>query len=164
MILEGFMEKIKNLKVNMEAKILAASNVVIVPHNGIDFDAIGSAVGLSSIVRKLKKQPIIVVDDPIYKMDHGVGLVIEDAKKETIILTREKYLQAKDDKDLYILTDVNNNVIGSFESDNRFIPIGYTLQSLSTVVIDAEDSAHFNDVLYSTCSTPLYAFKLYKCD
>ena len=107
------MEKIMNLKVNMEAKILAASNVVIVPHNGIDFDAIGSAVGLSSIVRKLKKQPIIVVDDPIYKMDHGVGLVIEDAKKETIILTREKYLQAKDDKDLYILTDVNKSYMVS---------------------------------------------------
>ena len=104
------MEKIKNLKVNMEAKILAASNVVIVPHNGIDFDAIGSAVGLSSIVRKLKKQPIIVVDDPIYKMDHGVGLVIEDAKKETIILTREKYLQAKDDKDLYIIDGIRHKV------------------------------------------------------
>lgn len=62
------------------------------------------------------------------------------------------------------LTDINNNVIGRFEADDRFVPIGSTFQSLSTVVIDAEDSAHFNDVLYSTCSTPLYAFKLYKCD
>ena len=48
------MEKIKDLRVNLESKILSSSNVVIVPHNGIDFDAIGSAIGLASIVKRLK--------------------------------------------------------------------------------------------------------------
>ena len=49
------MEAIKKLRVNMEQKILEANNVVIVPHTGIDFDAIGSAIGLSLIARRMKK-------------------------------------------------------------------------------------------------------------
>ena len=46
------MQNIKNLKVYLESKILASNNVVIVPHMGIDFDAIASAIGLSQIAIK----------------------------------------------------------------------------------------------------------------
>ena len=107
------MENIKNLKANLESKILSSSNVVIVPHNGIDFDAIGSAIGLASIVKKLKKVPIIVVDDPYSKMDYGVSLVIEEAKNEYSIVNKDKYLQNADPDDLFILTDVNKSYLVS---------------------------------------------------
>ena len=43
------MEDLKNLKMSLERKIIEASNVVIVPHNGIDFDAIASAFAIALI-------------------------------------------------------------------------------------------------------------------
>ena len=46
------LEEIRNLKVNLESKILKAKNVVIVPHMGIDFDAFASAIGISLISSK----------------------------------------------------------------------------------------------------------------
>lgn len=102
------MEQIKNLKVNLESKILeSGNNVVIVPHIGIDFDAIGSAIGLSLIVKKLKKVPIILVDDLTYKVDSGVQLIIDEFKNNVQILNKEKYLQINNPNDLFILTDVN---------------------------------------------------------
>ena len=39
------METVKDLKVNLESKILASKHVVIVPHTRIDIDAFASAVG-----------------------------------------------------------------------------------------------------------------------
>lgn len=51
----GAIETVKDLKINMEQKILEANNVIIIPHNGVDFDTIGSALGISLLVRKLKK-------------------------------------------------------------------------------------------------------------
>lgn len=103
------MEKIKNLKVNMEQKMLLAENIVIVPHNGIDFDAIGSAIGLSVIAKKLKKPSYIIVNDQPYKVDQGVQAIIEEAKKDFSIINKDKYLQIKGENDLFILTDVNKS-------------------------------------------------------
>ena len=37
----------------MEQKILESENIVIVPHNNIDFDAMASALGISLIAKKL---------------------------------------------------------------------------------------------------------------
>ncbi len=101
------MESIKNLKIFLEAKILESSNVVIVPHRGVDFDAIASALGLSFIAKELEKPSCIIVDDPIYKIDRGVGLIIEEARPNFTIINKETYLQTQTEEDLFILTDVN---------------------------------------------------------
>lgn len=108
---------IKNLKVNMEQKILESENIVIVPHNGVDFDAIGSAIGISLIAKKMKKPASIVVDDPFHKIDPGVQLVMEAAKSEFPIINREKYLQGRKDDDLFILTDVNKSYLVSLKDE-----------------------------------------------
>jgi len=101
------MQDIKNLRVNLEQKILQSGNIVIVPHVGIDFDAIGSAIGISLIVKKLKKASFVLIDDPIYKVDHGVQLIIDEAKEKYPIVNKEKYFQIAPPNDLFILTDVN---------------------------------------------------------
>lgn len=111
------MESIKDLKVNLESKILNSEKVIIVPHNGIDFDAIGSAIGLSLIVKKLQKISHIVIDDPIYKMDHGAKLVLDQAKNNYSIINKEKYLQLANSNDLYILTDVNKSYLVSLSKE-----------------------------------------------
>lgn len=98
---------IKNLKLNIEQKVLGAKKVVIVPHKRIDFDAIGSALGLAVIVKKMNSVPLIVVDDDISKMQRGIQNIIQDVKEDYKILTRDEYLKIKENEDLYILTDVN---------------------------------------------------------
>jgi len=111
------METIKDLKVCLENHILANDNIVIVPHNNIDFDAIGSAIGLSLIAKKFKKQSCIVVDDPIYKIDHGIQVIIDDARGQFSIINREKYLQNASPDDFFILTDVNKKNLISLNSE-----------------------------------------------
>lgn len=131
------MLEIKNLKVNLDSKILESKNVVIVPHLGIDFDAIGSAIGISLIVKHLKRVPIIIVDDPFYKIDHGVQLIMDDAKKDFQILNTEKYQKIARDDDLFILTDVNKKDMISLKdqikNEDKTIIIDHHEEDLSTV-------------------------------
>ncbi len=111
------MEDLKNLKINLERKITESSSVVIVPHNGIDFDAIAASFAIALIAKKYRKQHYIVVNDPIYKIDHGVQLIMNDAKKDFVIVTKDKYLQYKNDKDLIVLVDVNKNHLISLKEE-----------------------------------------------
>ncbi len=105
----GAPQKIKNFKVNLEAKILSSKKVIIVPHLNADFDAIGSAIGLTFIVKKLKKVPTILIDDPYQTLDPGVQKIIGDVKQDISIVNCDSYLKNKDENDLFILTDVNKS-------------------------------------------------------
>ena len=131
------MEEIKDLKVNLESKILQSEKVVIVPHLGVDFDAIGSAIGLSLIVKKLKKASIILVDDPNYKIDYGVKLIMDESKKDYPIITKEKYLQQASSDDLFILTDVNKDYLIALKDmlndKNKVIIIDHHEEDKSTI-------------------------------
>ena len=111
------MESIKDLKVNLESKILASNNVVIVPHTRIDMDAFASAIGISLVVSKLQKKSSILIDDAAYSIDNSVKTVIEDAKKHFNIVNFEKYSKNKDENDLFILTDVNKSNLVCINKD-----------------------------------------------
>lgn len=54
-----------------------------------------------------------------------------------------------------------NNDSYHLELAEEYIPISDKLVPISTVITDAENSYHYNDVLYSSCSKPLYAFKYF---
>ena len=122
------METIRDLKVNLESKILSSKKIVIVPHNRIDFDAFASAIGVSLIVEKLEKKSMILIDDPIYNLDSSVKNVIDDARKHFNIINKEKYIKTKDKDDLVIFTDVNksnlvciSDYLNEIAFENRFI-------------------------------------------
>lgn len=115
------MEGIKDLKINLEQKILQSNKVVIVPHNVIDFDAIGSAIGLAEIVKKLKKVPYVVVNDLQYKLDKGVQIILNNIKDKTTVINKEKYLEIKEPNDLFILTDVNKEYLISLRDEIKRI-------------------------------------------
>jgi c-di-AMP phosphodiesterase-like protein len=106
---------IKNLKVDIENKVLRSKRVVIVPHNveknNVDFDGIGSAIGLSLIPRKMDRESIIVSTDSLYGVDPGVRMIIEKNKKKYNIINSEKYGKIHDEDDLFILTDVNKTYL-----------------------------------------------------
>lgn len=102
---------IKNLKVNLETKILGSNQVILIPHNNIDFDAIASTIGISLIAKKLKKPSHIIVADPAYKIDYGVQMIIDEAKSNFSIINSEKYSTIKSADDLFVLTDVNKDYL-----------------------------------------------------
>lgn len=115
------MEKLKEFKTNLEERMESASNIVIVPHEVIDFDAIASSIGIALFAKRMKKNCSIIVNDPSYRMDHGVQLIINEAKKELSIVNYEKYLQTKDENDLFIFMDVNKKKLVCLkeELDNK---------------------------------------------
>ena len=102
---------IKYLKSIIEGKINKCDRVVIVPHNNADFDAIGSALGISLICKKHNKPFTIIVNDPPHIIEPGVKKIINECNKEFLIQKKDKYLKNKnkDEKVLYILTDVNKH-------------------------------------------------------
>ena len=102
---------IDNLRVNFESKVLASGKVILVPHRTADFDAIGSAIGLSLAVSKLKKTSMIIVDDKAYELDRGVYSIIKDTRTNHGIVTKSKYLSKAQDDDLFIMTDVNKSYL-----------------------------------------------------
>ena len=119
---------IKNLKLNLEQKVIGSKKVVIVPHNRIDFDAIGSALGLAVIVKKMNARPIIVVNDNIKDMQRGIQIIMNDVSKDFEIVSRDRYLEMKEEEDVYILTDVNKR---------GMVSIGDTMSDPDkTVIID----------------------------
>lgn len=119
---------IKNLKLNLEQKVIGSKRVVIVPHNRIDFDAIGSALGLAVIVKKMNARPIIVVNDNIKDMQRGIQIIMNDVSKDFEIVSRDRYLEMKEEDDVYILTDVNKR---------GMVSIGDTISDPDkTVIID----------------------------
>lgn len=136
---------IKNLKVYLDSFFcsqLGNGNVIIVPHNNVDFDAIASAIGFSLIASKMKRNPYIVVDDPLYKIDHGVQLIIDEAKKNYPIINRDKYIQMRSDSDLIALVDVNKRYLISLkddiDKDNKVIIIDHHDSDGSTVPADCQ--------------------------
>lgn len=137
------MEKIKDLRLNLESKILQSNNIVIVPHLGIDLDAIGSAIGLSKIVSYLNKKASILIEEPqMYKIDRSVKNVIETAKIKYNVINKETFLKTNDEWDLVLLTDVNKpeliclkEEIKTINKDNIFI-IDHHDRGVTTIQTD----------------------------
>ena len=143
---------IENLRVNFENKALNSGRLIILPHKLADFDAIGSAIGLSLAAKKLKKDSIIVVDDKAYELDRGVYAIINEAKKEFQIKNKCKYLNDRRPDDMFLLTDVNKSYLISLgdeakESGNVMI-IDHHEEDSNTVPSDDK----YIDPKYSSAS------------
>ena len=107
---------IVELKNSIEKKMYDAGNVIIVPHNNADFDAIASAMGVALIAKKLNKQACIVITDPLYILDIGVKNIIDESKGEFNIINKDKYKSISHDDDLFVTVDVNKrHLIGISE-------------------------------------------------
>ena len=47
-----------------------------------------------------------------------------------------------------------------FYFSSPYIPIGRKMRSLNEIIVDAEGSLHYNDLLHSTCYTPIYSYRV----
>lgn len=100
-------KSIKNLKVNLESKILDTNNTFIIAHNGIDLDGLGSAVGLSLIPSFFNKDAYIVIDENDISLDSLVKKLIKDKCSNFRFINKQACLDLLTGNDLLILTDVN---------------------------------------------------------
>lgn len=122
---------IKDLKIYMTDRIINASKVIIVPHNKPDFDAIGSAAGITLIAKKFKKESRIIVNDNIDTINNGARVIIEELNNsKDLVINKDAYKSIKDENDLFILTDVNTH---------RLISVSDLLIPRNTIVIDHHD-------------------------
>ena len=101
------MINIKDLRINLEQCLTSSHQMIIVPHNKVDFDAIGSAIALTLIGNKYKKDPYVIVNDPPHIMERGCKIIMDDVKNEVKFTNKEKYLKMHNDDNLFLLTDVN---------------------------------------------------------
>ena len=101
-------KSIRNLRVNLESKILDSNNTFIVAHKGIDLDGFGSAVGLSLIPASLNKNCYIIIEEDDLINDTLVRKIMNDKCSNFQFINKEKCLSLLTGNDLLILTDVHN--------------------------------------------------------
>ena len=119
---------IKDLKLYMTDRIINASKVIIIPHNNPDFDAIGSAAGITLIAKKFKKETRIIVNDNIDTINNGARVIIEELNNSNdLVINKEVYKGIKDKNDLFVLTDVNTH---------ELISVSDLLVPKNTIVVD----------------------------
>ena len=123
---------INDLKIYISEKMKNAKKVIIIPHINPDFDAIGSASGITLIAKKFKKESRIIVDDDINAIDDGVRLIIDELNKDNeLVINKSKYKDIKNKDDLFILTDVNKK---------KLISMNNIINKKNTIVIDHHES------------------------
>ena len=83
------------LKELMEQSINASSKVFIVGHNTPDLDAIGSAIGLETLCKKLGKEAYIIINEKDDKLEPGVAKIKKETEKRIKYISLEEYEQLK---------------------------------------------------------------------
>lgn len=112
-------ERIKELSERLEENIDGASKVFIVSHNNPDYDAIGSALGIATIVKFLGKDAYIIINDGLSKLDLGVQNILAANSSDYNIITLEDFRKLVDDDSMLITTDVNKKYMVSVRDDLR---------------------------------------------
>lgn len=129
---------IKDLKVYMSSRIIKANNVILIPHNNPDFDAIGAAAGMTLVAKKFKKQSKIIVNDNLSMIDPGVKIIIDELNRDSdLIIDKNKYDKIKHEEDLFILADVNKRNLISVNdllvNENNVVIIDHHNEDENTV-------------------------------
>lgn len=106
-------DKIKVLTDNLVKHIEKASKVFITGHNNPDYDAIGSALGIGTLVDSLGKDAYIIVNDISSKLDFGVQRILASNKNDYNIINLNDFKKLVDNDSLLITTDVNKKYMVS---------------------------------------------------
>jgi len=101
------MHNIKELKEQIETKVNESNNIFITFHNCVDIDAIASAIGLAYIIKKLDKEPFIILNDPYEKIETGAKKIIDNERKNYNIISLDIYNKIKSNNDLLMVVDAN---------------------------------------------------------
>lgn len=101
------LKNVKELKQLLEDKINENEVVIIVPHKGPDCDAIGGALAIDLIVRKMGKSPYILLEDTV-KVEHAVKCILDELPESVNIITPDMLKDViKNNNTLLVTTDTN---------------------------------------------------------
>lgn len=170
------MKTVKEFKTKLEEKIKEAELVLLSPHMNADFDTIASCIGMALIVRKLGKQPYIIMDEDPVKMEPGVKVIIDEIQKRTngrdgenfvTIIPSSKYRKIQTKNDLLIALDLNKSYLTSCQdyltTFNNIVVIDHHQEDANTISCDCK----FIDTSLSSVSefiTELLSLSLIKYD
>ena len=101
------MINIKALRSDLDYKLQESKQMIILPHNKVDFDAIASAIALTLVADKQKKDSHVVVNDYPHQIERGCKIIMDEAKNDCSIINKDKYRKIHTFDDLFVLTDVN---------------------------------------------------------
>lgn len=104
---------LKKLREELLKNINTASEVFIVGHNILDYDAIGAALGIATLSKELNKKAYIIVNDLSQDLDPGVSKVLEDSKDDYQFINLEEYKAIANKCSLLIMVDVNKKYLTS---------------------------------------------------
>lgn len=96
-----------NIKKVLENEVKNYSNIFIVGHNRPDFDSIGAATGILSIIRQLGYNGYIIIGEKYNELDNDIRKIIYDKQNKVNFINDYKFKQLKDDNSLLIMVDVN---------------------------------------------------------
>ena len=105
------MINIKALRNDLEYKLHDSKQMIVVPHSKVDFDAIASAIALTLVGNKYKKDSHVIVNDPLYQIERGCKIIMDDAKASYSIINKDNYQKICTPDDLFVLTDVNKRYL-----------------------------------------------------
>ena len=97
----------------IKRKIKKHNTIFIVGHKNLDLDAIGSSLGVYSIVKNFHKNAYIIVDDEIPEL--GVKKLIDDQKDIKFIKSKDVD-NLKTNSNLLIIVDTNKSTLLSSEN------------------------------------------------
>ena len=101
------MNNIGELNSILDNKIKNSNQVLLMPHEYIDADALASCVGMNEYVKKYDKPCYIIINDDFKKMDSGIKLMLSTLGNRFNIINLDDYNSLKSDNDLIITLDVN---------------------------------------------------------
>ncbi len=104
----GIIDKKKKLK----KQIRKAKNIFLMAHKNLDLDAIGSSIGMYSILKQNKKNCYIIIDDKDQEM--GVSKVLKEIEGCYNIIKSSDipiYLYKRNKKNLLIILDTNKKAL-----------------------------------------------------
>ena len=89
----------------------------------------------------------------------GMDFLLKEALPQSGLLKLNQLRERWTDWNKTLIEDIEltNGIRAHFNSP--YIPMGNELKALEDVVIQGEGSKQYNDVLYSSCYKPIYAFK-----
>ncbi|PRR71122.1 DHH family phosphoesterase [Clostridium thermopalmarium] len=85
-----------------------SSNIFIMGHINPDIDALGSAIGIRSVVKALGKDVFVVLDKVNSGIENSIERIKENNLYDDIFISRENCLRICDYNSLLILVDVNS--------------------------------------------------------
>lgn len=134
--------ELDSLKINLDRYFDFVDNVYVVPHQNMDFDALGAATAMCELALNQGKRCFIVVDDEEELMEYNLRKVYNTLKVRYCFITTDMLneIRINPDRELTCIVDINKPYL---------TPIQDILPSLNNIVIIDHHEEDKNTIKYN---------------